>query len=68
MYSISWSHDGKVIASNYGDKVALSDAQSGKQVGTIEGFDGDVFALDYATDGRLATSSADGLIRVWQIG
>jgi WD40 repeat protein len=68
-YSVSYSPDGKTLASASADKtVKLWDVTTGKNIGTIKGFQDKVYSVNYSPDGRtLATASLDKTVKLWDV-
>lgn len=67
--TVAWSPDGALLASGGGhwdepQAVKLWDAATGKLVHALEGHGGEVTAVAFALDGRLASASAES-VRVW---
>jgi WD40 repeat protein len=64
--AIAWSPDGKRIAYNDGRYVRICDARDFRNAAFLVGHSGRITSLDWnrATN-RLASSSADGTVRVW---
>ena len=65
--SISWSPDGRRLASGSGDNtVRIWDAESGRELNHLEGHGDAVWSVSWSPDGgRLASGSDDGTVRVW---
>ena len=65
--SISLSPDGKRVAAGVGRLVRIVDAMTGAPQTELAGHLGDVVRTAFSSDGKLlASSSADGSVRVWQ--
>src|SRR5262249_55603014 len=67
VYSVSFSPDGKRLASASADRtVKVWDATSGQQARTLQGHTGTVSSVAFSPDGkRLASASQDGTVKVW---
>src|SRR5258708_32252929 len=65
--SVTWSPDSRYIAYTENESIQLIDMTTGNTAGTISGHDSYVYSLDWHSDGRLVSSSADGTVRVWQL-
>jgi WD40 repeat protein len=73
--AITFSPDGKYVASAAGllsigrcGGIRLWDAQTGKQVGFLQGHSASVSSLKFSPDSqRLATGSADHTVKVWNL-
>ncbi len=69
VYSVSFSPDGKTIASTSSDKtVKLWDIATGKEIKTLKGHSGVVRSVSFSPDGKMiASGSYDKTIRLWSI-
>jgi WD40 repeat protein len=69
VYSITWSPDGKTLASGSGDRtVKLWDAATGKLLATLQGHTGAVYSVAWSPDGKtLASGSDDRTVRLWDV-
>jgi FOG: WD40 repeat len=67
--SVSWSPDGKNVASGSVDEtVRIWDVSSGEGVGTFAGHSGWVLSVNYSPDGRyVASGSSDKTVKIWNI-
>ncbi len=67
VYSVSFSPDGKRIASASSDRtVKVWDAAAGQVILTLKGHNGEISGVAYSPDGqRLASASADQTVKVW---
>jgi len=67
VYAVSWSPDGKRLATGSGDKTAkVWDAETGKELQTLTDHSNSVFCVAWSPDGkRLATGSGDNTAKVW---
>jgi WD40 repeat protein/serine/threonine protein kinase len=65
--AVSWSPDGKRLATASGDGTAkVWDADSGQELLTLHGHMGGVLSVCWSPEGkRLATASAEGIAKVW---
>jgi WD40 repeat protein len=69
VHSITWSPDGKTIASGSSDQaVFLWDAATGERLQALRGHTGAVWDMAWSPDGtRLASASLDKTIVLWQV-
>src|SRR5262249_17364675 len=69
MVSVAYSPDGKLIATGSLDHtVTLWDAETGKQLRTLEGVATDVRSLQFSPDGEiLAAASSDSFVWIWNV-
>ncbi|HAT20192.1 MAG TPA: hypothetical protein DCS85_08560 [Verrucomicrobiales bacterium] len=71
--SMAVSPDGAILALTYGiddfeNTVSLWDATTGEHLGTLPGHKQTIWSVAFSPDGRtLATSSADGTLRLWNV-
>jgi WD40 repeat protein len=65
--SVSWSPDGKTLASGGWDhKIKLWDVAAGKELATLTGHTDEVFAVAWSPDGKtLASASTDKTVKLW---
>ena len=65
--SVSWSPDGKQIASGSSDKsVRIWDAATGKQLTELAGHNDTVYSVSWSPDGkRIVSGSKDNTVRIW---
>jgi eukaryotic-like serine/threonine-protein kinase len=63
---ITYSPDGKWIASLRGNDIVMWEANTGNQLRTLHGHTGSVLSLSFSADGkRLVTGSKDETVRIW---
>lgn len=69
VFGVSFSPDGKLIASAAGDKfLKVHDGQSGAAVKSFEGHTGHVLCVGWKHDGtQLATGGADNVVKLWSL-
>jgi hypothetical protein len=67
--SVSFSHDGKTVASGSGDKtLKLWDVATGTELRTLEGHDDPVRSVSFSSDSKtVASGSDDRTIKLWNI-
>ncbi|MEH1819446.1 MAG: WD40 repeat domain-containing protein, partial [Nostoc sp.] len=67
VYGISFSPDGKMLASASGDKtVKLWDTTTGKEIKTLTGHTNEVNGISFSPDGKmLASASGDKTVKLW---
>ena len=64
--ALSYSPDGKNIASSSGNTIRLWSTQSGKTIKVLEAQEADILTLNYSPDGKfIASGSKDGSIILW---
>jgi eukaryotic-like serine/threonine-protein kinase len=69
VYSVTYSLDGKRLATTSKDKTArIWDAETGRELATFRGHGGDVNRSEFSPDGRLlATAADDRTVRLWNV-
>jgi hypothetical protein len=69
VYDVSYSNDGKWIATGSWDKTArVWDASSGKVIHDLQGSTGAIISVNFTPDSKfLVTGSRDGTTRVWNL-
>ncbi|MBD2525150.1 HEAT repeat domain-containing protein [Nostoc sp. FACHB-133] len=67
VYSVSFSPDGKILASASADKtVKLWNTTTGKEIKTLTGHTDTVYDISFSPDGKmLASASADKTVKLW---
>ena len=72
MSSLAFSSDSKVVAVGTGfgtvQEVQIWDLEARQRRARLRGHTGDVAALTFAGTDRLASASADGMVKVWDVG
>ncbi|WP_233258642.1 WD40 repeat domain-containing protein [[Phormidium] sp. ETS-05] len=69
VHSISFSPDGKTLASGSSDyTVRLWDVATGRELRQLTGHTGYVYSVSFSPDGQtLASGGGDGVVRLWRV-
>ncbi|MBD2612756.1 hypothetical protein H6G94_15995 [Nostoc punctiforme FACHB-252] len=69
VYSVSFSPDGRLLASASGDKtIKIWDVTKGKEIRTLTGHSNNVFSVSFSPDSqKLASASGDKTIKIWDV-
>jgi WD40 repeat protein len=69
VYSVSFSPDGKTLASgSYDNTIKLWNVETGKEIRSLKGHKGEVISVSFSPDGKtLASGSLDKTIKLWNV-
>ncbi len=66
-YSVTFSHDGTILAGAVEDRIVLADAATRTPIATLEGHDNHINQVAFSPDDRLLVSvSHDHTLRLWE--
>ena len=68
-YSVSFSSDGRYVASGSADQtVKIWEIQTNKCLSTLQGHTSEVLSVSFSSDGRyVASGSRDQTVKIWEI-
>jgi WD40 repeat protein len=67
--SVTFSPDGKFLASGNGDKtVKVWEVGSWREVATLRGHGSSVLSVTFSPDGKFLASGSNTTVKVWEVG
>jgi hypothetical protein len=65
IHKLAFSHDGRRIAAGIGSSVRLFDVNTRTEIAFDDKYEGDVYGISFDTTGRIATTSEDRKLRLY---